>query len=107
KEHKPTHTDGGGWDGLPMLVAAYHRGNTNVLNGALAMIDATIAKPAWGRPQEDAYGYNGDIGGATVLRGMALAYHLLGPELGEERRARLQKKLALQGDAFLTQALLM
>ena len=92
-----------GWD----LAACYLAGNTNALKSACTTVDHYIALPAWGRPREDVYGHNGDIGGGETIRNMAFAYHMLGAELGEERRARLLKKLAVQGDAFLTQALLM
>ena len=92
-----------GWD----LAACYLSGNTNALKNARGTIDRYIALPAWGRPREDVYGHNGDIGGGETIRNMALAYHMLGSELGEERRLRLLKKLAVQGDAFMTQALLM
>ncbi|MCG3147515.1 MAG: hypothetical protein PCFJNLEI_00955 [Verrucomicrobiae bacterium] len=100
---------GSGWDGWPLQVAGYHWNptNTNALKHLRASVDGVIARPAWGRLQEDAYGYNGDIGGGSILRNMAFAYHMLGDELGAERRALLLKKLALQGDAFLTQTLLM
>jgi len=100
---------GGGWEGFPILVAKYHwdAANSNALQTLLAFIDGTIARPSWGRPQEDAYGYNGDIGGASVFRAMAFASQMVGPDLGDERRARLHKKLAEQGDIFLTQTLLM
>ena len=99
---------GGGMDSLPWLVAAYHLdGNAKALTNALALVDHAISLPAWGRPREDVYGHNGDIGGGIAIRNMAFAYHMLGPELGEERRIRLLKKLAVQGDEFLTQALLM
>ena len=95
-------------DGLPWLVAAYHlEGNAKARTHALSMVDHYLGLPAWGRPREDVYGHNGDIGGGATLRNMAFAYHMLGPELGADRQARLLKKLALQGDAFLTQALLM
>lgn len=101
-------TGGEGLDGLPWTMAAYHLdGNSNGVKNALAMIDSYIAKPAWGRPREDVYGHNGDIGGGATLRAMAMAYQMLEPQLGEERRAKLLKKLAYQGDIFLEQTLLM
>ena len=100
--------DAKGGGGIGWSVAArYLAGNTNALKNALAIVDHAIALPAWGRPREDVYGHNGDIGGGEMIRNMAFAYHMLGPDLGEERRARLLQKLAVQGDAFMTQALLM
>jgi len=99
-------SNGGGGIGWDMV--AYHlNGNAKALTNALATIDHAINLPSWGRPREDVYGHNGDIGGGEMIRNMALAYQMLGSNLGEERRARLLKKLAVQGDAFMTQALLM
>lgn len=99
---------GGGINVLPMLVAGYHMGGmSNALQSIERMVDDHIARPAWGRPQEDAYGYNGDIGGADSLRCMAWAYHMLGPRLAPEKRERLLVKLVRQGNAFMEQMLLM
>lgn len=101
---KNLRTGGGGQDMLPWLIAArYLDGNTSSVARANATIDAYVASPSWGRREADTYGYNGDIGGAMTLRNLALAAQLLGPE----GRDKLLKKLAVQGDAFLTQALLM
>ncbi|MEI7435212.1 MAG: hypothetical protein WCL16_00220 [bacterium] len=93
---------------IPFLVAAYHLdGQKAALERALALVDEAVAMPAWGRPDEELYGHNGDIGGAGMLRNMALVYHMLGPELGVDRRERLLRKLTFQGEAFLVQMLLM
>jgi hypothetical protein len=96
------------YEAIPVLSAAWHMdGQAAALAKALELVDQTVALPAWGRPAEDVYGHNGDIGGALMLRNMAWAYHMLAAELGPERKARLLKKLAYQGEAFWVQILLM
>lgn len=98
----------GGQDAIPVLVAAYHLdGQKEALAQALKLVDSAIELPAWGRPAEDVYGHNGDIGAGAMLRNMALAYHMLGNELGPERKERLYRKLVYQGEAFWVQILLM
>jgi hypothetical protein len=95
-------------EGIPFLVAAAHLDRQDgALEKALLLVDRTLDLPAWGRPAEDVYGHNGDIGGALTLRCMAWAYHMLGDSLGEERRQRLLDRLARQGGIFMTQILLM
>lgn len=95
-------------DAIPLLVAAYRlEGKKEALEKALKLVDEAIQLPAWGRPAEDVYGHNGDIGGAAMLRNMAWAYHMLGSDLGTERKEKLLRKLAYQGETFWIQILLM
>jgi len=97
-----------GHEAIPALVAAHHlAGKAGALEEALNTVRAMQAKPAWGREREDVYGHNGDIGGGSTLRAMAWAYHMLGPQLGDDGRRTLLDKLVYQADAFLTQTLLM
>jgi hypothetical protein len=96
------------YESIPALVAAWRMdGQAAARDKALAIVDEMIALPAWGRPAEDVYGHNGDIGGAAMLRSMAWAYHMIGDDLGAARRERLLKKLAYQGEVFWVQILLM
>jgi hypothetical protein len=96
------------YEAIPFLAAAWRLdGQAAALEKALAIVDQVVALPAWGRPAEDVYGHNGDIGGASMLRNMAWAYHMLGEELGADRRAKLLEKLVYQGEAFWVQILLM
>lgn len=90
------------------LIAAHHlEGRAGALDRAIAIVDHWVSRPAWGREREDVYGHNGDIGGGATMRAMAWAYHSLAMHLGDERRKKLLDKLVYQGDAFLTQTLLM
>ncbi|MEI8063904.1 MAG: hypothetical protein WCH84_07560, partial [Verrucomicrobiota bacterium] len=65
-----------------------------------------IAKPHWGNPKEDGYSHDGDMGAGASLFALAWAWHALANELGDERRAKLKAKLALQGDRFFQLVLL-
>lgn len=92
---------------VPILVAASRlHGTSDPIEQALGLVDKAIDMPHWGNPKEDAYGHNGDMGAALLMRAMAWAYHLIGPDLGDERRARLADKLVLQGNRFVDLALL-
>ena len=95
-------------ESLPALVAAHHLGGrSGSLDKAMHTVRELMNKPAWGREREDVYGHNGDIGGGSALRCMAWAYHMLAPQMTAEERAKLLAKLVYQGDAFITQTLLM
>ena len=92
---------------LPLLVAmARLADRPDALAAALTVVDETIAQPHWGNPREGAYGCDGDMGAGDALRALAWAWHLLAPELGDERRARLREKLRLQGSRFFALTLL-
>lgn len=94
--------------GILALIAAWRlEGRPEALEQALAAVDATVALPAFGTPNPEAYGHNGDMGAMVQLLGLTWAYHALRAELGEERRAAVRAKLRLQGEIFLRQALLM
>jgi hypothetical protein len=102
------HKAWGTAESIPMLVAAHHLGGrSGTLDKAMSAVRELMAKPAWGRDREDVYGHNGDIGGGSALRCMAWAYHMLGPQMTGEERTKLLAKLVYQGDAFMTQTLLM
>ncbi|MCC7350901.1 MAG: hypothetical protein IT446_10050 [Phycisphaerales bacterium] len=93
---------------LPLLVAAHwldHR--DGALRRALDIIDHTVALRAWGNPNPDSYGHNGDMNAAYALQYMAWSLHMISPNvMGEPRRRRLLDKLAMQGDVFVDLALL-
>lgn len=92
---------------LPALgLARYLDDREELTPRALATIDQALALPAWGNPNPEGYGYNGDMGAMSVLLNLARSLHIWGPQLGDERRQRMLDKLARQGDIFLEQALL-
>ena len=92
---------------VPVLAAACRLDSRpDLLDQALALVDQAIDLPHWGNPKEDAYGHNGDMGAALLMRAMAWTYHMIGADLGDGRRARLTDKLALQGNRFVDLALL-
>lgn len=95
-------------ESLPVLVAAHHLGGrSGAIEQAMKIVNTQLAKPAWGREREDVYGHNGDIGGGAAFRIMAWAYHMLGPQMDDALRRRFLDKLEYQGNAMLTQILLM
>lgn len=90
-----------------MLTAAYRMdGNPALREKLFQVLDEAIAKPHWGNPKEDGYSHNGDMGAGAALFALAWMWHALADELGDERRAKLKAKLALQGDRFFHLALL-
>ncbi|MCG3150353.1 MAG: hypothetical protein PCFJNLEI_03836 [Verrucomicrobiae bacterium] len=90
-----------------MLTAAYRMENNAAYREKLfTVLDEAIARPHWGNPKEDGYSHNGDMGAAASLFALAWAWHALSAELGDERRAKLKAKLALQGDRFFHLTLL-
>ncbi|MFW6039369.1 MAG: hypothetical protein ACOC9P_02715, partial [bacterium] len=93
---------------IPLLVAGERLG---LIEGGIAraieLIDESVARPHWGKSNEDGYGHNGDMGAALLMRSLAWAIHIISAqELGDARREQLLAKLAYQGDRFLEQALL-
>lgn len=93
---------------IPLLVAGERLG---LIEGGIAraieLIDESVARPHWGKSNEDGYGHNGDMGAALLMRSLAWATHIISArELGDARREQLLGKLAYQGDRFLEQALL-
>ncbi len=99
----PTHQPD---DILPLLAEYRLTGREGALTEALAAIDAVIALPHWGNPQEGAYGCDGDMGASHFLRALSWAWHAMRDLLGDERRELLRAKLQLQGTRFFRQCLL-
>ncbi len=89
------------------LLAEYRiRGRKGAMDEILASVDAATALPHWGNPREGAYGCDGDMAAASMLRDLSMAYHYLRDFIGDERRERLKEKLRLQGDRFFNLMLL-
>ncbi|MCX5661623.1 MAG: hypothetical protein NTW19_18250 [Planctomycetota bacterium] len=95
------------WQIAPLVAAHDLGGRAGAIEKALAIAKHWTDIPAWGRPREDVYGHNGDIGGADVFRCMAWAYHLLAPHMTAAERERMLKKIEYQGDQLIAQTLLM
>ncbi|MHB8997690.1 MAG: hypothetical protein ACYC63_20785 [Armatimonadota bacterium] len=94
-------------ENMLLLVGAWRLLDTpSALQRALETVDDLVAKPAYGNPNPAGYSHNGDMGGMNALRALAFAYHALGEELGEERRAGLLDKLRRHGEIFFDLALL-
>jgi hypothetical protein len=93
-------------DILPLLAERGLTGRDAALAEALGAVDDAVALPHWGNPREGAYGCDGDMNAAHMLRALAWAWHALQPELGDERRERLRAKLRLQGTRFFNLCLL-
>lgn len=92
---------------LELLIAAHGLdGRAGALDRALDLIDKIVAAPAWSNSNPAGYSHNGDMGAAFTFHALALAYHALDHRLGDERRARLLAKMALQGEIFVELALL-
>ena len=93
---------------ISALIAAHgFEGRPGAIEKAIAIVNHFVALPAWGRPREDVYGHNGDIGAGDAILNMAWAYHMLKPHMNAEDQKKLLDKLEYQGNAFLTQTLLM
>ena len=93
-------------DILLLLAEHYLTGRPESMDDALRAVDAAVALPHWGNPREGAYGCDGDMGAAHMLRALSWAWHALREHLGPERRERLREKLRLQGARFFDQCLL-
>lgn len=93
-------------DILPLLAERGLTGREAALADALGAVDDAVGLPHWGNPTEGAYGCDGDMNAAHMLRALAWAWHALQPELGDERRERLRAKLRLQGTLFFNLCLL-
>jgi hypothetical protein len=93
-------------DILPLLAERGLTGRDAALAEALGAVDDAVALPHWGNPREGAYGCDGDMNAAHMLRALAWAWHALQPELGDKRRERLRAKLRLQGTLFFNLCLL-
>lgn len=90
-----------------ILIAAHRLGKRKgALEELLRAVDESLNLPHWGNPREDGYGHDGDMYPAFTMRALAWAYHGLGSELGEERRAKMRAKMSLQGERFINLALL-
>jgi len=75
-------------------------GNTDALSKALGLIDYLLELPAWGNPQTDGYGHNGDFGAMYSLLWLSISLHVLEREMGKSRRTRLIARLRMQGNIF-------
>jgi hypothetical protein len=92
---------------LILWIAAWRLGAiAGALDHALQTVDEIIARPAWGNPNPEGYSHNGDMAAMSCLRALAWAYHALGEELGDERRAALLDKVRRHGEIFFHLALL-
>jgi len=92
---------------VPFLLAQYYlQDNHAALEKAIRIIDEHVEKEHWGNQAFEGYSQDGDMGAANTFFVLIWAYHALGALLGEERRARMVEKLRLQGERFMTQAML-
>ncbi len=92
---------------LPTLIAAWKLSRQSEgLELALKNIDRIVALKHWGNPDPNGYGHDGDMEAALMIRSLAWAQEVIPTELGTERRQAILHKLALQGERFVTQALL-
>jgi hypothetical protein len=95
-----------GVEGLPALAQLFLAlGDREALDAVRRYVRHHLELVAWGNPNPDGYGHNGDMGVATILKTLALVWNWLGEHLGE-LRAPLLARLVLQGDRFLEQQLL-
>lgn len=93
---------------ISALVAAHGmEGRPGAIEKALRLVNHFVNLPAWGRQREDVYGHNGDIGAGDTLINMAWAYHMLKSHMSHADQKKLLDKLEYQGNAFVTQTLLM
>lgn len=94
-------------DDLALLIAAYRLEGKAVAGRQVAqLVDILLDAPAWGNPDKDAYGHNGDMGAAMPMRQLAWAYHMIPDLLGPKRLRRILAKLQRQGNLFYDLALL-
>ncbi|MBT3379295.1 MAG: hypothetical protein HN742_43075 [Lentisphaerae bacterium] len=92
---------------IPLLAAAWGLlDDADARDRAIALVTETVELEHWGNPRADGYGHNGDMGAALIIRAMAWARHMLHNELGTDLRERLTEKLRLQGNSFVSRALL-
>ncbi|HWL52207.1 MAG TPA: hypothetical protein VNQ90_07220 [Chthoniobacteraceae bacterium] len=96
-----------GVEDLVLLAAAWHLDRRpRAREAALAVMERLVAAPHWGNPREDGYGHNGDLGASLAFFSLAWAFRVLEACLPGESRQAFLDKLRLQGDRFVTQALL-
>jgi len=91
---------------IALIVAEKLGGRAGSIEKAVGIIDKYIEKPAWNGLNEDGYNYNGDKTAGIIFRALAQAYHILGDELGADRKQKLRDKLAYQGNQFFTMSLI-
>lgn len=94
-------------DALAVLAFAWRLlDDENALSYARTFVEELLAQPAWGNPNPDGYGHNGDMGCAGAIKYLTLACNWLGDELGALAPAALDRIVA-QMETFLDQQLLM
>lgn len=94
-------------DALPSLIAAYRLLDDQEAIGEVhSIIRHYLDLPAWGNPDPDGYGYNGDMGCALVIKHLALAYAWLSDDETAGMRPALLKRLEEQIAIFMEQQLL-
>ena len=91
---------------IALIVAEKLDGREGSIEKVIEIIDKYIESPHWNNQSEAGYAHNGDKTAGIIFRVNAMAYHILKDELGEERRKKLLDKLTLQGNRFLTHALI-
>ena len=79
-------------------------GNEAARRRGLDLLDELIALPGWGRPNEEIYGWDGDLVAIDPFRAAIYGYY--GLDLPEELKKRTREKLRYQGHRFVVMALL-
>jgi len=79
-------------------------GNEAARRAALELLEELICQPGWGRPNEEIYGWDGDLVAIDPFRACIQAY--FGLDLPPELKSRVREKLRYQGNRFVIMALL-
>jgi len=80
-------------DALGLYALAYRCfGKTRHLETVADFVRHSLAQPAWGNPNPDGYGHNGDMGCGLILKQLAFAYNWVGEQLGPLRAELLAFK---------------
>jgi len=91
---------------IPILIADYRlNANRESLAATRILLENLLARPAWGNPEEDGYGHNGDMAAAYSICAAVQAYNWLYDDIGDLRE-KLLSRLERQMDIFLEQAVL-
>lgn len=106
----PAARNGGG--DMAVLAAAYHwQRDPAILARLRAVAQHLLDQPSWSnqppsrQPREDSYGYNGDMGAATVIWGLAATLGWAFDGLADMADTLLDR-IKRQGDIFIDMALL-
>lgn len=81
-------------------------GDITARDQGIQLLEELLALPGWGRPQEDIYGWDGDLVAIDPMRACIQGYFGLADAITPEFREKIRKKLRYQGDRFVTMALL-